>query len=350
MKTKPLIAAILGSMLVTAAFAPRGMVKGQSPGVDPASRTIPTRVPVHFGAFTSPILFKGDAVTAYRDPAAIYSQGMFHLYFTLVKTEPDGKIYSYTAWSRSRDLARWTKPKIMTPRDRSLNFSSPGNIIRFCDQWVLCLQTYPRPNGEKYGNANARLWIRRSTDLENWSEPELLRVKGPDVPVEKMGRLIDPYLVEDKDEPGKWWCFFDDNAANMSYSYDLITWSYLGRIPSGENACVLVERGEYVLLHSPKNGIGLKRSPDMKTWRDVGKPIILGQKEWPWAAGRLTAGFVLDLRRQQGIGKFIMFFHGSEFPEQDPRGGFDNFASIGFAWSDDLKTWNWPPLKGTYED
>ena len=31
-----------------------------------------------------------------------------------------------------------------------------------------------------------------------------------------MGRIIDPYLVADKDEPGKWWCF-DDNAANMSF-------------------------------------------------------------------------------------------------------------------------------------
>jgi len=37
-----------------------------------------------------------------------------------------------------------------------------------------------------------------------------------------------------------------------------------------------------------------------------------------------------------------MFFHGSDFPEEDPRGGFDNFASIGLAWSDDLKSWTWP--------
>lgn len=30
------------------------------------------------------------------------------------------------------------------------------------------------------------------------------------------------------------------------------------------------------------------------------------------------------------------------FSERDPRGGFDNFASIGLAWSNDLKTWGWP--------
>jgi len=56
----------------------------------------------------------------------------------------------------------------------------------------------------------------------------------------------------------------------------------------------------------------------------------------------LTAGFVLDLRNAPGLGKAIMFFHGSEFPEKDARGGFDNFASLGLAWSDDLKNWQWP--------
>src|ERR1700733_2247911 len=87
-------------------------------------------IAINFPSFTSPILFEGDATTAYRDPAAIYDHGMFHLYFTLVKTESDGKVYSYTAWSKSRDLAHWTGPKIFTPRDRNLTFSSPGDIIR----------------------------------------------------------------------------------------------------------------------------------------------------------------------------------------------------------------------------
>jgi len=160
----------------------------------PASPLATNGATINFGAFTSPILFKGDAVTAYRDPAAVYHKGEFHLYFTLVKTEPDGKIFSYTAWSKSANLAHWTEPRIFTPRDHGLNFCAPGNIIRFRDQWVLCLQTYPRPKGEKYGNRDCRVWIMRSNDLENWGPPERLMVKGPEVPVEKMGRLIDPYF------------------------------------------------------------------------------------------------------------------------------------------------------------
>jgi hypothetical protein len=128
---------------------------------------------------------------------------------------------------------------------------------------------------------------------------------------------------------------------SMSWSRDLTTWTYAGRTSAGENACVIVDGDDYVLFHSPGNGIGLKRSKNLEEWRDEGV-LTLGQKAWPWAAGRLTAGFVLDLRSEPAVGKALMFFHGSDFPERDPRGGFDNFASIGLAFSDDLKTWTWP--------
>jgi len=301
--------------------------------------TEPKRNP--FSAIRSPIILRGNATTAYRDPTVIYHDGWFRLFFTLVKIEPDKGPFSYTAWSKSRDLVKWSEPAIITPRDQNLNFGSPGNIIRHGDRWVLCLQTYPRPNGEKYGNASARIWTMRSNDLETWEPPELIRVKGPNVPRGSMGRMIDAYLLEDKDEPGKWWCFYKQNGMSRSWSRDLSTWTYAGRTSAGENACVLVDGNEYVLFHSPGNGVGVKRSNDLAEWRDEGL-LTLGQKTWPWAQGRLTAGFVLDLRGEPTFGKAVMFFHGSDFPEDDPRGGFDNFASLGIAWSDDLKTWAWP--------
>lgn len=287
-------------------------------------------------ALESPIILKGDEKSAFRDPAATYHDGVFYMYYTCWFHEEDGVAYSYTAMSKSRDLANWTEPKIITPRDINLNFSSPGNVIRFGDEWILCLQTYPTPGGRKYGNSNCRVYIMRSKDLENWGSAEILMVKGPDVAVKDMGRLIDAYLVEDKDEPGKWWCFFDDNAVNMSWSYDLKTWNYLGRVPGGENACVLVENDEYILFHSPNNGIGIKRSKDMKDWKEWGEPITLGQENWEWAKQRLTAGFVLDMRDEPAVGKYLMFYHA------EPPGGFKKYASLGIAWSDDLVTWDWP--------
>lgn len=297
-------------------------------------------------ALASPILLRGDADTAYRDPAALYVDGWFHLFYTYNRPGPDGRVYWYTAVSKSRDLQQWSSPRILTPPDQQLNYSSPGNVIRYGDQWVLCLQTYPIPGFRRtdqvrYGDQTARVFVMRSRDLETWTAPELLRVKGPDVPVEAMGRMIDPYLVEDQAEPGKWWCFFKQHGASRAWSRDLRTWTYAGHFPAGENVCVIRDGAEYVLFHSPSNGIGIKRSPDLCTWGDEGV-VTLGQRDWPWAHGRLTAGFVLDLRREPAIGKALLFFHGSAFGETDPRGGFFNFASLGLAWSDDLQSWSWP--------
>ena len=291
-------------------------------------------------AIPSPVIFRGDAVTAYRDPAAIYSNGWFYLYFTLTRIEPDRRVFQYVAWSKSNDLRHWTAPVTITPRDNRLNYSSPGDVVRYGGEWVLCLQTYPRPNGERYGNENSRIWIMRSHDLEAWSAAELLRVKGPDVPEERMGRMIDPFLLESKDEPGKWWCFFKQNGMSMSWSRDLRNWTYAGHIAAGENPCVVVDGNEYVLFHSPANGIGVKRSADLEHWKDEGV-LLLGQKSWPWAQGRLTAGFVLDARRAGG-GKRPDVFSWLALSRKDPRGGFDNYASVGLAWSSILKTWHWP--------
>ena len=176
--------------------------------------------------------------------------------------------------------------------------------------------------------------------MQKWSGPEILLVKGADVPIKGMGRMIDPYLIEDKDEPGKWWCFYKQNGVSMSYSYDLKSWTYFGRTDAGENVCVFVEDNNYVLFHSPQNGIGIKRSKDLQTWEENGELITLGLKNWEWAKGRLTAGVVIDCRDVAGIEKYLLFFHGSG-PEPENK-MFDNYSSIGLAWSENLINWNWP--------
>lgn len=297
-------------------------------------------------ALPSPILFKGDDKTAYRDPAVLYHNNKFYLFFTLVKVENDGKVYSYIAMSQSRDLLKWSDIKIVTPRDQNLDYCSPGNVIRYKKEWVLCLQTYPRPNYTsdqmpRFGTNDARIFTMHSKNLSDWSKPELIKVKGQNVSEKEMGRMIDPYLLEDKDEPGKWWCFYKQNGVSMSYSHDLVNWTFLGHTESGENSCVLVENNEYVLIHSPKNGIAIKRSGDLKNWHDWGNLITLGQSEWDWAKGRITAGVVLNLKKNEMFGKYVLFFHGSG-PLTEEQGDFDKNASIGIAWSDDLINWSWP--------
>ncbi len=295
------------------------------------------------------ILFKGDEQTAYRDPAILYHHKIFYLFFTMTKIENDGKIYSYTAMSHSKNLINWTTIKILTPKNQNLDFSSPGNVIRYKKEWILCLQTYPRPDYTiqqmpRYATKDARIFTMRSKDLEHWTPPEIIKVKGNDSTIEQMGRMIDPYLLKDKDDKNKWWCFYKQNGASLSYSYDLKNWTYFGHTKSGENACVLIDKNEYVLIHSLENGMAIKRSADLKTWYDWGSVITLGQKEWPWAKGRITGGAVVDLRNTKNIGKYIMFFHGSG-PATESQGDFDKNASIGIAWSDDLLHWDWPTNK-----
>ncbi len=307
----------------------------------------PPSVTLDLSSIPSVVLFPGDETQAYRDPAVLYTDDTFHLFFTYVQIEPDGKIYSCTAHSKSKDLIHWTEKRIITPKDQKLNYCSPGNVIRFNDKWLLCLQTYPRPDYTvdqipRYGDHTARIFVMESDDLQNFSAPRLLHVKGPDVPVDKMGRMIDPYLLEDKDQPGKWWCFFKQNGVSMAHSYDLQNWTYAGRANAGENVCVIVKDDQYIMFHSPSNGIGIKTSPDLKHWRD-GPLITLDQPNWSWAKGRLTAGAVLDMTDHPNIAKYIMFFHGSG-PKPE-KVHFDNHASIGIAWSKDLKTWNWPNKK-----
>ncbi len=296
-------------------------------------------------ALSSPVLFAGNDSTAYRDPAVLFYQDSVYLFFTYIKTKND-KVYSYTAMCRSKDLHNWSPIKIITHEDQSKDYSSPGNLIRFNDEWILCLQTYPRPGYLKeemprFGNGDARLYIMRSKDLNNWSQPELMKVKGDSVSFEEMGRMIDPYLIEDKNEKGKWWCFYKQNGVSMSYTYDFKNWTYSGHTESGENVCVLNEDDQYILFHSLKNGIAIKRSVDLQHWKDWGEVITLGQNQWPWAQGRITAGAVINLKKYKNFGSYIMFFHGSG-PLTEEQGDFDKNASIGIGWSNDLLRWSWP--------
>lgn len=295
---------------------------------------------------SSPILFAGTDKVAYRDPAILYHKHVFHLFFTLVETEENGHIYSYVAYSKSSDLRHWSPIRKLTAKDQKLNYSSPGNVMKFRNEWILCFQTYPRPDYTnlqkiRYGDETARLYIMRSKDLKTWSLPELLKVKGDAVSCNNMGRMIDPYLIQDKDDSTKYWCFYKQNGVSLSYSYNLKSWTYFGHTSAGENVSVIIDNNEYILFHSPGNGIGIKKSKDLAHWQDWGELITLGQKQWKWALGRITAGTVVDLRNVSGLGCYVMFFHGSG-PLSEGEGDFDKNSSIGVAWSYDLVNWSWP--------
>ena len=80
-------------------------------------------------ALKSPVIFKGNDTTAYRDPAILFYKNVFYLFFTFVKAEK-GKIYSFIATSHSSNLKNWSQVKMITPKDQLMNFSSPEKIVK----------------------------------------------------------------------------------------------------------------------------------------------------------------------------------------------------------------------------
>ncbi|MBQ7862735.1 MAG: hypothetical protein IJ349_11120 [Clostridia bacterium] len=168
----------------------------------------------------------------------------------------------------------------------------------------------------------------KSKDLLNWEKPVLLKVKG-DISECDMGRMIDPYLLDDGN---KFICFFKQNGVSYSTSKDLANWQFQGFTECGENVCVIKENDEYLIINSPDNGINIMATKDFKTFTDV-RTLYLNQENKPWAKDRITAGFVIDASSISPH-KYAMFYHG------DNEDNYLFGASLAVAFSDDLINWS----------
>ncbi len=272
------------------------------------------------------LIFEQNKKYSYRDPAAYIENGIIYLFFTLVENTSERQCF-YVAMSQSKDFVTWTEPKILTEKDNLKNYSSPGNVIKYNGEYYLCLQTYPRKDGQIYGNENSRIYTMKSKNLIRWDKPVLLKVKG-DIPEKEMGRMIDPYILDDCD---KFICFFKQNGVSFSTSEDLVDWQFQGFADCGENVCVVKENDEYLIFNSPKNGINIMSTKDFITFKKL-RTLYLNQENKPWAKDRITAGFVIDV---SGVSphKYAMFYHGDN--EDDYLFG----ASLAVAFSDDLADW-----------
>lgn len=235
------------------------------------------------------LIFEQTKEFSYRDPAAYIENDKIYLFFTLVENTEDNQFF-YVAQSESSDFINWTKPIILTEKDNMKNYSSPGNVFKYDGYYYLTLQSYPCEKGQIYGNESSRIFIMKSKDLTHWNSPSLLKVKG-DIPENEMGRMIDPYILEDT---GNFICFFKQNGVSFSTSTDLINWQFQGYTECGENVCVIKENNKYIIFNSPQNGINIMTTNDFVTFTDV-ETLYLNQKDKPWAKDRITAGFVLDI-------------------------------------------------------
>ena len=272
------------------------------------------------------LMFEQTTEYSYRDPAAYIENGVIYLFFTLVENTPERQ-YFYVAMSQSTDFINWSKPRVLTEKDNLKNYSSPGNVIKYKGEYYLCVQTYPREDGQIYGNENSRIFMMKSKNLINWESPVLLKVKG-DISESDMGRMIDPYILQDND---KFMCFFKQNGVSFSTSTDLINWKFQGFTECGENVCVLKNNDEYIIFNSPENGINIMTTKDFKSFNEL-TTLYLNQQDKPWAKDRITAGFVLEVSSVSPY-KYAMIYHG------DNEDNYLFGASLAVAFSNDLCVW-----------
>lgn len=275
------------------------------------------------------IVFEGNDRLAFRDPACYWHEGIYHLFFTVSEKE-NGYMYNRLAHSTSNDLKTWSEPLMLTPKDLQCNYCSPGNIIEHGGEFILCFTSYPMPfpyEQQDCADETARLFTIRTKDFQTFTSPVLLNPKG-NTPPDQLGRMIDPFILPVQDG---FYLFYKQNGVSCSFSTDLVNWEYRGAVQGGENACVLPWNGKYMLVHSPKNGIAFAVSDDLKKWSDYGS-TTLGQKGWPWAEERVTAGFLMPMPAG-ALHKYLLFFHGSRKVYPETHGN----ASLAYAYTDDLK-------------
>lgn len=310
-----------------------GQVRRQG-GLQP---TLPT---IAWDRLPSPLL-RGDDNSAWRDPAVFIHEGVFRLYCTMALREPDGRHVSRIAELCSRDLVTWSQPRFLTPVDRQLQFSQPGNVVKVGDEWILGLNSYPRPDATSCAKDDARLWCIRSPDLVTWSAPEPMAVHGPDRGQPQ--RAVYPFLVQDPADAGRWLCFYKDNhrGVGMSTTRDFRAWTYEGVVmPGAQNPCVVRDGDGWVMTVSlnrkDNDGQDIFRSDDLRSWRPVGS-FRPSAQQWPWASGHIYHGRLVDGRQDPRIGRWLMVVSGNDQRKGGPP--VDRRGHIGVAWSNDLVSW-----------
>lgn len=279
------------------------------------------------------IIFKGNEKYAYRDPTCYLFGDTYCLFFTISEKD-NGYMYNRIGMSKSKDLKAWTEPVFITERNLNVNYCSPGNIIEKDGRYIMCFTSYPMPfkySLRDHADETARIFTMSTADFESFTSPRMIMSKG-ETKAEDLGRMIDPYIFS---ENGRYYLFFKQNGVSLSVSDDLEKWEFLGNTDGGENACVIKHDGKYLLIHSPKNGIGFMTSEDLKTWHDEGTTTLL-QDEWDWAGSRLTAGFAMEAK-EDFDSRYILFFHGSDNRAPETHGN----ASLAMAFTDDFKEFSY---------
>ncbi|MBE6367606.1 MAG: hypothetical protein E7052_06835 [Lentisphaerae bacterium] len=275
-----------------------------------------------------------------RDPAAIWHNGEFYLYFTVQFNQhrwgaPEGYQCFVTV---TRDFRNFTNPRPVTPT----GYVSPGSVIRFNNKWYMSVTRYPWPTA---------VCLVESDDLLNWSEP---RIVMPTHHGEYWGNEahgpIDGYLLEWKN---RIWLLFTDfqkgttsqhlglavsddmqSFENLTPDRPLLDSDFYNANRGIENASIVADGDQLYLFCSvgmPEQRIAMLQSNDIMHWSKLdGQAEIDGLRQ-EWSKFIASAQFVADWRELTGY--WVMLFMGTRHFDAYDR------MSLGMARSLDLKNW-----------
>lgn len=268
-----------------------------------------------------------------RDPAVYLQDGIATVFFTYFDFR---KKTWHIGMATTENFVDFSDISLISPE----GYASPGNVIRVGAEFVLCYQ--------QYRNFPHTVCLSRSSDLNHWSEPEVVFNTGSDNIWNIDGRVIDPYLVAWEN---KYYCFYTGstrwgrsaghNLIGVAGSDDLKVWRDLTpdepvigvdfdwEEPDGnENNCVIRRNDRWFMLYSASlanQRIAWAESDDLIHWEKGG---LCDVPDLGASVRRFGAPFIIE-----GLGsddRWYMLYQGEDA---------DRRMSFILLESKDLKHW-----------
>lgn len=286
-----------------------------------------------------------------RDPAAIYNEGVFYLYFTVQFNQsywsaPEGFQVFVTT---TTDFKDFSLPQPITPK----GYVSPGSVVKCNGKWYISLTRYPWPGA---------VAVAESDDLLHWSEPRVV------VPTchgsywsgsgELYGEIpphgpIDGFLVQWQ---GKYYMLYTDaqkgtttqhlgiavsddmqKFTDLTPDEPLLDSDFYNYNKGIENVSMVVDGDKLVLFCSvgmAGQRIAMLTSKDIMSWGKLDNTAEVSGLQQQWSKYAACAQFVADWRDITGY--WHMIFMGGQ------EAVCERFA-FGMARSKDLENWELLP-------
>lgn len=267
---------------------------------------------------------------AVKDAFLVRSGDTWHFGYSEISDDP---FRFRLGFATTNDLRGITRGESLDQPETG-GLASPSVTLAPDGRYVMTYNSHTRDVGE---TAN-KLYVRTSSDLIAWSDPQRLHIDGADGDDE---RLIDATIAFTDD--GAYLVFKRGQLAHVAHAPGLDgPWTLLGPISprTVENGQLIQIDGTWHLLATtvPLHAPTLYRlGADWTQWNEVGELAIPAQ---PWNDGdllqheRANAAFLVDDRAVDG--SFYVIYAGStEVESFEGRG----HARLGIARSSDLITW-----------